>query len=114
MLLFTPKNESLSERLKALQSILKANRDIELSIERAKNKEWANKLGSPEELKQAQEITQKSMDMAIKSIRSKDLKEAREQGLLSPSEASEIKVLIAQNELANKSTKKHSKSHSKK
>lgn len=113
MQLFTPKDESLSERLNALKSVLKANRDIELSIKRMNEKEWSDRLGSPEELKQAQKVTQNSLDLAIKSINSKDLKEAKEKDLLSQSEASEIKILMAEKELSNKSSKQHGESHSK-
>lgn len=113
MQLFTPKDESLSERLKALKSVLKANRDIELSIKRMNEKEWSDRLGSPEELKQAQEITTNSLNHAIQSLKTKDLKEAKELGLLTPSETTEIKILMAEAGLTKASSKQQSKAHEK-
>lgn len=113
--IFTPANNSLQARIEALKDVLKASRNIKLSLELSGNNDWGNRLGSPEELHQAKDITQRSLDMAIKELSLSDLQQAKQQGLISGDDFNNCKILKAKSDLHTKrqSENEHSKSKQK-
>ena len=84
--IFTPADNSLEARIQSLKSALRAQRDVELSKELAKQKQWAETLGSPEEVLQANEIISNGIRNASASLSASDIKQAVNQGLLSQEE----------------------------
>ncbi len=111
---FNPKDNSLIERVNAFRAVLQENHNIELSLKYKNDKEW---LGTTEEIKYAQQVTQNSLQQAVKSLNKVDLQEAKTLGILSPEEAQQAKVLKAKsdlNNLSNSHSQKTHDSHSKK
>ena len=111
---FNPKDNSLTERVNAFRAVLQENHNIELSLKYKNDKEW---LGTAEEIQYAQQVTQNSLQRAVKSLNNSDLQEAKTLGILSPEEAQQAKVLKAKadlNNLSNSYNQKTHDSHSKK
>lgn len=81
--IFTPKNDSLEERIRSCKSVLEAAQNLESSRSLTDDKEWSNRLGSQEEIQYAADIAQNSIKRASASIEYSELYYAKEQGLIS-------------------------------
>jgi len=90
--IFTPKDDSLQEKINAYKNVLKAYRNVELSLKRVKEKGKDDTLGSIEEIKQAYNITQTSLQKAISSFTPPELEQAKEKKLLTTDELKETRV----------------------
>ena len=88
--IFTPKNNSLQERIKAYRSVVNAWYNAEASLKVMDDDEWAHTLGEKEEIVKAHNIILNSLNTASKEISLNEMKQARELGLLSDSEAQEF------------------------
>lgn len=111
--IYTTTSDSLEARIEALKGVLQASSNIKLSIEISDNDDWRNRLGTEDELQQAQEITQRSLDMAIQELSLSDLKQAKEHGLISSDEFNNCKVIKAKSDLRAKSQPENSHSKGK-
>ena len=97
--IFTPADNSLEARIQSLKSALRAQRDVELSQKLVKQKQWADMLGSPEEVHQANEIISNGLKNASASLSPSDIKQAVNQGLLSPEESQKLTVMKRQEKM---------------
>ncbi|MCW8930999.1 MAG: hypothetical protein OQL19_12270 [Gammaproteobacteria bacterium] len=88
--IFTPKDNSLEERIKAYRSVVGAWYNAEASLKAMDNDEWSHTLGEKEEIVKAHDIILNSLDTASKEISLNEMKQAKELGLLSDSEAQEF------------------------
>ena len=79
---YTPKNNSLEERIRSCRSALESFRSAEQSKKCAHDKEWTDRLGSPEEIQYAFDVSQNSVERAAASLDISELYYAKEQGLL--------------------------------
>ncbi len=99
--IFTPKDDSLSERVRAYRSVSEAYRNAEASLKYMDDENWKDRLGEREEVEQAYEITRNSMHMATHSLNQDDIQQAKEQGLLSDDEISDLVRNKRQMEMAS-------------
>jgi hypothetical protein len=81
--IFMPQDDTLQERVRAYRSVSEAFRNVEASMKHMNDKEWADRLGEKHEVEEAYAITRRSLHMATKAITADELREAREQGLMS-------------------------------
>lgn len=88
--IFTPRNNSLKERIKAYRFVVSAWYNAEASLKVMDEDEWAHTLGEKEEIVKAHDIILNSLKTASKEISLNEMKQARELGLLSNSEAQEF------------------------
>lgn len=98
--IFNPLNDSLEERVRSFRSVSQAFQNVEHSLQHLDDEEWADRLGSKEEVQQAYEITKRSLGMATQSIEQKELKTAIDKGLLNDAEAKELIQLKRQQQMA--------------
>jgi hypothetical protein len=114
--LFTPKDNELISRINAYHAVMKEKRNVELSLDLFRSQEWAERLGSMQELEFAHTLISSSLEQAIISFSDSDLKKARSQGLLDESQLHELQINKAKAKLGtlrvshNSYEKKHGKS----
>ncbi|WP_125717117.1 hypothetical protein [Pseudoalteromonas rubra] len=114
--LFTPKSNELISRINAYHAVMKEKRNVELSLDLFRSQEWAERLGSMQELEFAHTLISSSLEQAIMSFSDSDLKKARSQGLLDESQLHELQINKAKAKLGtlrvshNSYEKKHGKS----
>jgi len=109
--IYTPKDNSLSERLRAYRSTYEAYINAEASLNLLDNENWKDSLGERREVEVAHEVCRRSIEMAAKDISQDELQEASEQGLLNDKEALElIKAKRQQEVQAIRKDHKHSDS----
>lgn len=94
--IYHPQDPDLLSRIDALKTVLQEQKNIELSLELLKTREWSERLGSADELQHAHKVLSTSFEQAIRSFSDEDLKHAQEQQLLDASQLREIKVHQAQ------------------
>ena len=87
---FTPKDNSLSERVSAYQRVYHDFANVTASMECVDDKDWADRLGDREEVAEAYEVLQNSLQMAFDSIEQSELAEAKKQGLMSDKDVREF------------------------
>lgn len=114
--IFTPKDDSLFERVSAYKSVAKDYFNVEASIKFADDKNWSDTLGEKQEIEQAQKIMQDSLKMATDKISLDEIKQAKEQGFVNQGELIEFVKNKRQQEMksSRKKTQKQQKSHSNK
>lgn len=105
--IYTPKDNSLRERVDVYQSIHQAFKNTQASLDQLENKLWLNRLGEKHEVVQAYEITERSLRMATKAIKKSELQLAQDQGIMSDGEVKEF--LIIQNKLSMKKNQERSR-----
>lgn len=88
--IYNPKDDSLAERVRAYRVVHQDYLNAEASLKFLDDDNWADTLGSREEVNQAHEVSLRSLQMAIEAINRTELSQAKEQGLLSKDEAHEI------------------------
>ncbi|SET71398.1 hypothetical protein [Thalassotalea agarivorans] len=82
---------SLQSKARAYQKASAAHRDIENSMEHADaDNDWAQRLGSAQELQDAKKIIENSRIQAARSFTTEDIQEATEQELISEQEARQL------------------------
>ncbi len=91
--LYTPKNDSLEERIRVYKATLEAQRNIDASSKLMDDEEWSSRLGTDSELRDAKLITGQSLDMAVSAIDASEISIALEGGLLTKEEASTLESL---------------------
>ncbi len=99
--IFTPRNDSLDERVHSYWSVLYAFRNAEASLKHMNDKKWADSLGEKQEVEQAYKISQRSLHMANDAIKQSELIQAREQGLMSDQQVREFTQIKRQQEMQN-------------
>ncbi|OMH28056.1 hypothetical protein [Motiliproteus sp. MSK22-1] len=115
--IFTPADDSLESRVAAYKNVMQAHQNVERSLELAHDEEWGDRLGSVEEIRYAQMVTQNSLSLAAKSLQSSELSQAKDRGLLSVDDLKKINAIKAKSELQEQRqnrqahTKKTQKTH---
>ena len=84
--IFNPINDSLEERIRSYRSVSDAFHQAESSLGLLGNPQWSDVLGEKGEVEQAYEITKRSLDMAVQSIKRSELEQARASGLMTDRE----------------------------
>lgn len=97
--IYTPADNTLAARIAALKSVLAASHNLKSSLDHAEQAEWSQRLGSSEELSDAQGVIAKSLEMALADVSQAELAEAKEQGLLSQGEMVELTAAQRQSEM---------------
>ncbi len=113
--IFTPHDDTLSERIRAYRSVHEAYTNAEASLKFINDEEWADRLGEKEEIEQAYEISVRSLQMATNAIHQDELKQAQTQGFLSDKELQELiqsKRKNEMNELRDSKQETDSREHS--
>ncbi|KZN66001.1 hypothetical protein N473_10555 [Pseudoalteromonas luteoviolacea CPMOR-1] len=114
--IYRPKDDELVSRINAYHTVMKEKRNIELSLDLFKDKEWAERLGSTQELEQAHKVISTSLEKAIMSFSDSDLKKVSEQKLLDDTQLHEMRINQAKAKLGtlrqsqDSDEKKHGKS----
>ena len=88
--IFTPKDNSLKERVSAYQYVFKSYLNAEASLKFADDEKWSDTLGEREEIEQAYKISTDSLKMATEQISVEEMKQAKEQGFISQDELLEF------------------------
>ncbi len=88
--IFNPKDNSLSERVRAYRSCSSTLRNTKASLELVNNSAWSDRLGSREEIEQAHLIAKRSTEMAVNQISQSEAEQAVGKGLLESDELKEI------------------------
>ena len=84
---YSPKDNSLEERLRAFQKAYKAWLDVEASFHFHDQEGWEDRLGSKEDLLGAKEIICTSLDMAVFALSNSEIEMALDQKLIAGVEA---------------------------
>ncbi|MEZ5536410.1 MAG: hypothetical protein R3F02_12390 [Thiolinea sp.] len=74
-------------------------RNLEANIERIHDKEWSDRLGTAEELEEAQVIISNSLKVASDAIDASELREAKAQGMLTQDDLKVIARLERETEM---------------
>jgi len=111
--IFTPKDNSLSERVSAYQSVFKSYLNAEASLKFADDEKWSDTLGEREEIEQAYKISADSLKMATEQISVNEMKQAKEQGLIDQGELLEFVQNKRQQEMKSARDSKQNSSSSK-
>jgi len=88
--IFTPKDDSLFERVSAYLNVFKSYLNAEASIKFADDENWSDTLGEREEIEQAYKISIDSLKLATEQISVDEMKQAKEQGFISQDELLEF------------------------
>lgn len=88
--IYNPQNDSLAERIRAYRIAHQDYLNVEASLKFLDDDNWADTLGSREEVNQAHEVSLRSLQMATEAIKRDELSHARDQGLLNKDEVYEI------------------------
>ena len=85
----------------------KAHSDIESSIKHAdQDNDWAQKLGSGQELQDAKRIIENSRIQAARSFSNEELQEAKEQELITHKEAKQVIAIKRKSEMKEREEKR--------
>ncbi len=110
--IFTPKDNSLSERVSAYQTVFKSYLNAEASLKFTDDEKWSDTLGEREEIEQAYKISIDSLKMATKQISVNEMRKAKEQGLIDQGELLEFVQNKRQQEMKPaRTSKQDSSSH---
>jgi ATP:corrinoid adenosyltransferase len=88
--IYTPQDNSLSERIRAYCTVREAYLNAEASLKFLDDDEWADRLGDRKDVEKAYEISVRSLHMATEAITQDELHQAQEQGLLNSDEVREF------------------------
>ncbi len=89
---YTPKNDSFEERIRSCKSVLDAQQNADISLKMTGDKDWSDRLGSPEELQYANQVAESSLQRAADSLELSELYYAKEQGMLTMDEVNQISM----------------------
>ncbi len=114
--IFTPKDDSLFERVSAYKSVAKDYFNVEASIKFADDERWLDTLGEKQEIEQARKIMQNSLKMATDKISLDEIKQAKERGFINQGELIEFVQKKRQQEMksSREKSQESSDSHSQK
>ena len=88
--IFTPKDDSLEARIEAYRNVYEAWQNAEASCKFLDDDEWAESLGSREEVERALDISIRSLRIASNAFTREEIAEARKTDLIQNHEAQEI------------------------
>lgn len=88
--IYTPKDDSLDERLRAYTVTKTAYANAEASLSAITDPEWRDRLGDRESIEEAKEISARSLYMSVNAISHDDIQSASQQQLLSKAEILEL------------------------
>lgn len=97
--LFNPKDDTFQERIRSYKTVLHAYSNMEACLDRMNDKEWSDRLGSTEELGEAQVIVDNSLKIAMTSIKPSEIRKAEAQGLLTPQDLVLLERIERQQEM---------------
>jgi len=75
------------------KSVVKAYRNVKISLRLANQKDWAKRLGTPEEIEYANLVMNHSLQRATASIQYSELYYAQEQGLLTKDDVKQLSTV---------------------
>jgi len=96
---FTPSDNTLSARVAALKESLKAHRNIQASQEKFNDPQWANRIGTADELKYANKVAMNTVRQARQSFSEDEFNMAIRDGLIDEKDTKELKALDRQIEM---------------
>ena len=91
--IFTPLDDSLTERVKAYQRVYKANSQAKASLEVSPDSDLMDALGEVAEVQDAVKIMQYSMRVASEAFQQQEIEMIAQQELLEPSQLEKLKQL---------------------
>lgn len=97
---YNPKDDSLEERINAYKEAFRAWQNIEASLRFHDEQAWSDRLGSEDDLKRAQEITENSLSKAVSGLSNSEIQLAVDKDLVSSQES---EYLLSQQTESNKS-----------
>ena len=97
--IFHPKNASFGERIRSYKDVLEAYRNLQASFEYSDDKNWADRLGTAEELSHAEVVIKNSLKAATDFIMPSEIVEAIGKGLLTSDDAELIERIERQHEM---------------
>ena len=100
--IYNPGSSSYTERIIALQGVLKARQEVQNSKAYAHNPMWSNVLGSPAEIEQAEQTIEESLAIAANDFHKNELKQAIDEGLLSDKDVRDVMTAIHRSEMSAK------------
>ena len=97
--IFHPKNASFGERIRSYKEVLDAYSNLQASREHMDDKSWADRLGTEEELTNAEVVIKNSLKKAMDFVMPAEIVEAIGKGLLSSDDAELIERIERQSEI---------------
>ena len=80
--IYNPINITFEERMRSYKSALSAYRSMEISAKHMGDKDWANRIGTEQELDDARTILSNSLELAAKSVSADEIRKAETIGWL--------------------------------
>ena len=75
--IFNPHSDSLVDRIAEYKQILQARQNAHKSLDLLHDKEWANRLGSKEDIEYALQVTENGLNLAVSSIKKSEIAKAQ-------------------------------------
>ena len=88
--IYNPQDDSLEAKIQAYKTMRNELHNIEKSQKLSQTKEWQDRLGTEEELKQAHTVIKNSLRRALDNIPDVDLQKAQRQHLMTAKEVSDF------------------------
>ena len=111
---YNPNNNTFEERVRSYKVALDAYRSLEISANQMGNKEWADRLGTYEELADAEIILTNSLSSAAKEVSAADVHKAEAMGLLNTEDVKLIARFEREQEMKAQRKSKNEKQNSSK
>lgn len=109
--IFNPQNHSFDERIRSYKSVLDAYRNLEASRAYQDDPEWADRLGTEEEMTNAEMVIENSLKVAMDFVMPSEIVEAIGKGLLTSEDAQLIVQIERQQEMQS-IREEHQQQHS--
>jgi hypothetical protein len=97
--IFNPHNHSFDERIRSYKSVLDAYRNLEASRTYQDDPEWADRLGTEEDMNHAEMVIENSLKVAMDFVMPSEIVEAIGKGLLTSDDAQLIAQIERQQEM---------------
>lgn len=91
--MYNPQDDSLEAKIQAYKTMRNELHNIEKSQKLSQTKEWQDRLGTEEELKQAHTVIKNSLRRALDNILDVDLQKAQRQHLMTIEEVGEFSAV---------------------
>lgn len=114
--IFTPRDDSLAERIRAYRSVLNAQRHTEAGFKFLDDPQWSDRIGEESELQEALAVTTRSFKKAISSVGKEEIEQAFSDGLINAEEHKQIVQIMRKQDMqtSRAQAKQAGKSHSEK
>jgi hypothetical protein len=97
--IFNPHNHSFDERIRSYKSVLDAYRNLEASRAYQDDQEWADRLGTAEDMTHAEMVIENSLKVVMDFVMPSEIVEAIGKGLLTSDDAQLIAQIERQQDI---------------